>query len=231
MKKSFAVQTAALLLTVGLLAPDRQVRAQTPAETNPNPNPNPTPVSTAPTDSAPTEAAEGDKQVTQGTPAGEPVVVRPALRNPGSVPAAAPVRPVAGLTNTVSSSSELLGQIGWTRAEPQFLEVVPEVTIIDTNRIESKRGLLPRFRRSDRRGFGGFLTSFANLFNPMAPTSDGVAAKGEYWYDGDINARPLPAAFRDERFHEPQLEIHVFSLERTIREEPEPEPEPAPRSR
>lgn len=71
-----------------------------------------------------------------------------------------------------------------------------------TNRPLETRGSVPRLVRPQRRTVGGFLTGFANLFNPFAPVAEGVATSAEHRYDGQYNPAPLPHGFRDERTHE-----------------------------
>lgn len=87
----------------------------------------------------------------------------------------------------------------------------PSVTTVRTNRSFEVKGSLPKVARPERKGFGGFLSGFANLFNPFAPTSKGVESRGEHWYDGGVQRNPLPRGFRDERAHEPQSAL--FSTE------------------
>jgi hypothetical protein len=101
--------------------------------------------------------------------------------------------------------------IGWSS---DAMELRPSLRLLpDTNRVGEVRSVLPRLTRTERRGFGGFLTSFANLFNPFAPIEEGVSAGGEHWYDGRINTAPVPRVMRDERYHEPKWELYVVGLE------------------
>jgi len=100
-------------------------------------------------------------------------------------------------------------QLGWSSSAMGLRE--PTVTTLRTNRSFEVKGALPRVTRPERKGFGGFISGFANLFNPFAPTSKGVESRGEHWYDGGVQRNPLPRGFRDERMHEPQSAI--FSTE------------------
>ena len=100
-------------------------------------------------------------------------------------------------------------QLGWSSTGVGLRE--PSGSTVRTNRGVELRGVVPRAARPERRGFGGFLAGFANLFNPLAPTAKGVENRGEHWYDGGVQTAPLPRGFRDERGHEPQTAL--FSTE------------------
>ncbi len=118
------------------------------------------------------------------------------------------------------------GQMRWSANGVGLRE--PMVTNVRTNRGVETKGVLPRVTRSERRGFGGFLAGFANLFNPLAPTSKGVETRGEHWYDGGVQGAPLPRGFRDERAHEPQTSVISVDFGRGRGEEPEAKPATAP---
>ncbi len=123
----------------------------------------------------------------------------------------------------------LRAQLGWSSYGVELRE--PTVTTLKTNRNIEVGGVLPRVTRPERKGFGGFLAGFANLFNPFAPTAKGVESRNEHWYDGGVQSAPLPRGLRDERSHEPKTA--VFSTEfgrgRGTDAEPEaPTPKVAP---
>jgi hypothetical protein len=94
---------------------------------------------------------------------------------------------------------------------------MPAIAIPRTNLAVESVPLLPKLTRPERRGFGGFIAAFANLFNPFAPVEQGVASRPEYWYDAAINPGPLPRGMRDERFHEPKTELLVLGLDGEIK--------------
>lgn len=96
-------------------------------------------------------------------------------------------------------------ELGWSANGVGLRE--PTVSNVRTNRSYELRGVLPKVTRPERRGFGGFLSGFANLFNPLAPTAKGVESQGQHWYDGGVRSTPLPRGLRDERSHEPQSVI------------------------
>ncbi|MGE3311834.1 MAG: hypothetical protein AB7O66_17850 [Limisphaerales bacterium] len=96
-------------------------------------------------------------------------------------------------------------QLGWSSTGVGLRE--PSVSTVRTNRGWTIEGIVPKAARSERRGFGGFLTGFANMFNPFAPVSKGVESRSEHWYDGGVQSAPLPRGMRDERFHEPKTAI------------------------
>jgi hypothetical protein len=101
------------------------------------------------------------------------------------------------------------GELGWSTNLAARQTVV---STVGTNELRN-RPVLPKLVRPERRGFGGFMASFANLFNPLAPTEQGVAAGREPWYDAQINTGPLPRSMRDERFHEPQAGLVMIGLD------------------
>ena len=84
-----------------------------------------------------------------------------------------------------------------------------------SNRMNEVTGVLPRLTRPERRSFGGFLSGFANLFNPFAPTAQGVAGAdtSRNWYDAQPNVAPLPRGFRDERTHEPTATLFMIGTD------------------
>jgi hypothetical protein len=94
---------------------------------------------------------------------------------------------------------------------------------VRSNRMNEVSGVLPRLTRPERRGFGGFLSGFANLFNPFAPTAQGVAGAGDsrYWYDAQPNVAPLPRGFRDERTHEPTATLFMIGTDLDLNGEAE----------
>lgn len=89
----------------------------------------------------------------------------------------------------------------------------PPVSPLRTNGPVELKGPVPKLMRPQRRTFGGFMSSFANLFNPLAPVGSGESSTEEHRYDGRVNRSPLPASFRDERFHEPQALIIGVGLD------------------
>lgn len=156
----------------------------------PTPDPAPGPREEAPSIPSSPEALQPQPPVRFP---GNPIAESPAVET------SAPVAPVAS------------GQIGWTGSAVALRE--PSVTAPRTNTPLEMRGVVPKLSRTERRTFGGFVTGFANLFNPLAPTQEGTAASTEHWYDAEIRPRPLPSAFRDERFHEAKFELIAVGLE------------------
>jgi hypothetical protein len=141
------------------------------------------------------------------SPTNDPSAAPPVRLPPSTT--AAPIRTPSG-TNGVTSVP-VLEPIGWSS---DAVELRPSLRLLpDTNRIMEVRSVLPRLTRTERRGFGGFLASFANLFNPLAPVEEGVSAGGEHWYDGRITTAPLPRGMRDERYHESKWELYVVGLD------------------
>lgn len=106
-------------------------------------------------------------------------------------------------------ASALSSEIGWVGT----IEARPSAVMPATNWIYQTRPILPRVSRPERRGFGGFMAAFANLFNPLAPVEEGTATSAEHWYDSQINIGPLPRVMRDERYHEPTTQILRVGLE------------------
>ncbi len=156
----------------------------------------------------------------------------PSLATEVSVPVPVVRVPVGGVVVPAEAESspapavvvsEMDTQLGWSANSVGLRE--PTVTTVRTNRGVEIKGVLPRAARSERRGFGGFLSGFANLFNPFAPVSKGVESRGEHWYDGGVQSAPLPRGLRDERSHEPQTAI--FSSDFGSGESPDKLP-PAP---
>lgn len=45
--------------------------------------------------------------------------------------------------------------------------------------------------------------SFFQLFNPLAPVSEGMEAQPVYWYDGQLNSAAKPRGLRDEKTETP----------------------------
>jgi hypothetical protein len=88
-----------------------------------------------------------------------------------------------------------------------------------TNRTIESRGAIPKVLKPERRGVGGFLVGFANLFNPLAPMEQGTGGATEYWYDGQLNTAPLPRAFQDERYHEAGLGLIKVPLDGDLTKE------------
>ncbi len=219
MKATFAILLSATLVAVGAWA------AQDPTSTpTPTPPPAPTPGTTrALPEPGPAVAPAPPARTTPPTSvpdpaAAPPVVLVPIARDPGKPAGGAP----GEATGSTVSRMPVAGQVRWTESGTALRPRVQHPT--GTNPPIDTRSVLPRLTRPERRGFGGFLKSFGNLFNPFAPASEGVAAKGEYWYDGDVRNIPLPRGFQDERYHEPQLQIQVYSLEPRDRTEQKPEP-------
>lgn len=89
----------------------------------------------------------------------------------------------------------------------------PHMSSLKTNGPVELKGPVPRLLKPERRTFGGFLSSFANLFNPVAPLSPAEAGVEEHRYDGRVNRTALPRGFRDERYHEPQALIIGVGLD------------------
>ena len=153
-------------------------------------------------------STNGVERVPSAGATAQPVSVPvPVVRVPvGGVPV--PAEPEKSETRAVVVS-ESDAQLGWSSTSVGLRE--PSVSTVRTNRGIEMKGVLPRAARSERRGFGGFLAGFANLFNPLAPVAKGVETRGEHWYDGGVQSIPLPRGMRDERSHEPQTAI--FSTE------------------
>ncbi len=142
--------------------------------------------------------------------ASEPISVPvPLVRiptGPGVAPAEAEIaRPLEGTDVGAEVGAVADAQLGWSSTAVGLRE--PSVSNVRTNRGWVIQGIVPKAARSERQGFGGFLAGFANLFNPFAPTAKGVETRGEHWYDGGVQAAPLPRGMRDERSHEPQTPI------------------------
>lgn len=141
--------------------------------------------------------------------ASEPISVPvPLVRiptGPGVAPAEAEIaRPLEGTDVGAEVGAVADAQLGWSSTAVGLRE--PSVSNVRTNAVGSSRGSCRRLRdRSDK--VSGFLAGFANLFNPFAPTAKGVETRGEHWYDGGVQAAPLPRGMRDERSHEPQTPI------------------------
>ncbi len=152
-------------------------------------------------------------------PVVDPVPAPPVVRIPVPVPAPSAAGPAGDATTA---------ELGWSSDGVGLRSA--RNPIINTNRFSETRGVLPRLTKPERRSFGGFLTGFANLFNPLAPTSQGTAAREGHIYDGQLNPAPLPRGFRDERYHEAKWELLTVPLERDpdgFEREPIPAPAPA----
>jgi hypothetical protein len=102
-------------------------------------------------------------------------------------------------------------QLGWKSETVGLRDST--VRNIRTNRTFETRGSVPTLVKPPRRTIGGFLGGFANLFNPFAPTSDGVASSSLNHYDGQFNRAALPHSFRDERNHEASAVLFSTSIE------------------
>lgn len=169
-------------------------------------------------------AASAPESTTPAEPAPIPVV-----RLPGGPVAATPA---ATKESAAEGGTPGQGELGW-RADGVTLRQSPGMAgaTVRSNRVSEPGGVLPRLARPERRGFGGFLAGFANLFNPFAPTRHGVAAGETHWYDGQGNIAPKPRAFRDERTHEPTTTLISLDVDPDLpREEAAPAtPEPAKR--
>lgn len=172
-------------------------------------------------------ATAQDTPSSPATPAPAPAPATPAttpeptpVRNPGPPPivrlevesetAATPPAILPPLTQT---------ELGWS-SDGVGLRTRPDS--IRTNRATRARGALPKAARPARRTFGGFVASFANLFNPLAPVQPAEEMPPQHWYDGQPNVAPMPRGFRDERGHEPSALLFSTPLGR------DPDPEPAP---
>lgn len=155
---------------------------------------------------------------------GEPVAVSvpvPVVRVPvGDVVVPAEVEPTQ-MPAVVLTDTDM--QLGWSATSVGLR--APTVTTVRTNRGMEFKGVVPRVTRSERKGFGGFMAGFANLFNPLAPTTKGIETRGESWYDGGVQTAPLPRGLRDERSHEPQTAI--FSTDFGVGESPDKVPRSA----
>ncbi|MCC7373589.1 MAG: hypothetical protein IT581_02965 [Verrucomicrobiales bacterium] len=168
---------AALLATV-----PTWVRAQQPAPTL-------TPATTA----TPPAATPAD-------PAAAPPVVRLPAFNLSPAPS-------ANATGSASTNLSAAGSSEFGLTSGGSMSSPVGSTLLSTNRPVENRGAIPKMLKPERRGVGGFLTGFANLFNPLAPVEQGAGGATEYWYDGQINTAPLPRAFQDERYHEAGLSL------------------------
>lgn len=158
---------------------------------------------------------------TAGTPA--PAVV-PIVRLPGTSAAPPPAPPPTlgpGDPNTTVVSEVGVGLTGATLSSSGATTVSAGTSLrqastsatVQTNRLVTPRGPLPKLAKPERKGVGGFFTSFANLFNPLAPTKEGVGGATEYRYDGQYQRQPLPRGFRDEKTHEPTMELIGVNVE------------------
>lgn len=162
-------------------------------------------------------------------PAAETSTPPPIVRLPvsGSVPetpaAEAPtaIPEPAAPPNTYTTPGN---QLGWKSEGVGLRDSA--VRNIRTNRSFETRGSVPTLVKPPRRTVGGFLGGFANLFNPFAPTSAGVASSSLNHYDGQFNRSSLPLSFRDERTHEASAVLYSTSIE----SDPERTAKPAPKS-
>lgn len=122
-----------------------------------------------------------------------------------TAPAGAPVKAAAPVVEEKPGAALAGGgELSWKADGVTLRQPAAAASTITlrTNRSLESGGSLPRLVKPERRTFGGFMAGFANLFNPFAPTSQGVAASQANWYDAQPNVAPLPRAFRDERTHE-----------------------------
>jgi len=133
--------------------------------------------------------------------------------------------PPAGETTPASPPTAGDAQLGWSNEKVALRASTAASS--RTNRSFETRGAVPRLIKPQRRTVGGFLTSFANLFNPFAPLSPSEAATADHRYDGQYNVAPLPRGFRDERTHEASALIFSTPLE-SDPDAPKPTPTPAP---
>jgi hypothetical protein len=175
---------------------------------------------------APASPAATPAPAPASTPADVPVSpspdTAPPVRNPGLPPIVRlPVPDEPPAPGTPAPDTQQL--LGWS-SDSVGLRTRPDS--VRTNRTVRTRGAVPKVVRPQKRTFGGFVASFANLFNPLAPIDQGVGVGSDNWYDGRNNAAPLPRGFRDERGHEPSALI--FST--PLGPDREPDPEPAPRA-
>lgn len=158
-----------------------------------------------------------------------PVAGESAAPTPPSVPATttATTAPATAPAATPGTPAPTAGgaSLGWS-SDGVGLRSAP--SNLRTNRSFETRGSVPRLVKPQRRTVGGFLTGFANLFNPFAPTSDGVAARSANLYDGQYNVAPLPHGFRDERSHEPSAVLFSMPLEADPGEAKKPAPRAEP---
>lgn len=141
----------------------------------------------------------------------DPAATPPVVRLP-SFPLNTPpagIESTAAATNAVTTGNAEFGLQGGTVSVAS-----PDPSVLRTNRIIESRGAIPKVLKPERRGVGGFLAGFANLFNPLAPVDQGTGGAAEYWYDGQLNVAPLPRSFQDERRHEPQIGLMKVPLER-----------------
>lgn len=164
----------------------------------------PSPVTTPAPPAPPAQAAVSTPAVTVTDPAAAPPIVR--------------LPPPATGTSTADPAAAAAGaQLGWS-ADDVNLRRSPQVTLTPrTNVLGESRGIIPKVAKPERKGLGGFLGGFANLFNPFAPVEKGVAASPAYWYDGDLQAAGLPRGFRDERYHEARTELIAVDLDGTLK--------------
>lgn len=172
----------------------------------------------------PSPAASSVPSVAPAAPA-LPPVSPPAVADPTAAPPVVRLpSPAAGGPTPDPAATDASAQLGWS-ADDVELRRSPTVTLTPrTNILGESRGILPKVMKPERKGLGGFLGGFANLFNPFAPVEKGVAASPAYWYDGDIQAAGLPRGFRDERYHEARTELIAVDLDGTLKK-------PAPAAR
>lgn len=154
-----------------------------------------------------------------------PIVRLPVSGNvPETLPAEAPVATPepAAPPNTYTTPGN---QLGWKSEGVGLRDST--VRNIRTNRTFETRGSVPTLVKPPKRTIGGFLGGFANLFNPFAPTSDGVASSSLNHYDGQFNRAALPHNFRDERTHEASAVLYSTSIEPDPERTAKPAPKPA----
>lgn len=147
---------------------------------------------------------------TETPPPADPAAAPPVVRLPSFNLSPATTANSAANASTkpiVEGSSEFGLATGGSAGVPV------DSALLRTNRTAESRGAIPKILKPERRGVGGFLTGFANLFNPFAPVEQGTGGATEYWYDGQLNTAPLPRAFQDERYHEAGLGLFRVPLD------------------
>ncbi|MBL9136923.1 MAG: hypothetical protein JNK85_13710 [Verrucomicrobiales bacterium] len=146
------------------------------------------------------------------SPTGDPAAAPPVVRLP-SFPLNPATPATAEPTANTSTNAVAAGQAEFGLQGGGATVSASDASALRTNRWTEGRGALPKVFKPERRGVGGFLAGFANLFNPLAPVDQGTGGATEYWYDGQLNTAPLPRVFQDERWHEPQIGLMKIPLE------------------
>ena len=134
----------------------------------------------------------------------------PSVSDSAVVPVPAVRLPGGGAIDPAATNLPTGNDLEWRSGT---VELRPGDVVVRTNRSTAPTGVGPRIVKPERKGFGGFLSGFANLFNPFAPVEQGTEVRSEYRYDGQINPVPQPRGLRDERTHEPQTELLSVGLE------------------